>query len=147
MELDLDAILKIMDRFDKSNMTGFSYEDGTVSLKLDSEKIPVVATAAAPAAVTIPANVENVAPAAEKKEDEGTVVKSPLVGTFYAAKGEGAEPFVSVGDTVKKGQAIGMIEAMKLMNEIESEADGTVAEIYVENEQLVEFGQPIIRIV
>ena len=79
MELDLDAILKIMDRFDKSNMTGFSYEDGTVSLKLDSEKIPVVATAAAPAAVTIPANVENVAPAAEKKEDEGTVVKSPLV--------------------------------------------------------------------
>ena len=88
MELDLDAILKIMDRFDKSNMTGFSYEDGTVSLKLDSEKIPVVATAAAPAAVTIPANVENVAPAAEKKEDEGTVVKSPLVGTFYAAKAE-----------------------------------------------------------
>ncbi len=147
MELDLDAILKIMDRFDKSNMTGFSYEDGTVSLKLDSEKIPVVATAAAPAAVTIPANVENVAPAAEKKEDEGTVVKSPLVGTFYAAKAEGAEPFVSVGDTVKKGQTIGIIEAMKLMNEIESEADGTVAEIYVENEQLVEFGQPIIRIV
>ena len=147
MELDLDAILKIMDRFDKSNMTGFSYEDGTVSLKLDSEKIPVVATAAAPAAVTIPANVENVAPAAEKKEDEGTVVKSPLVGTFYAAKAEGAEPFVSVGDIVKKGQTIGIIEAMKLMNEIESEADGTVAEIYVENEQLVEFGQPIIRIV
>ena len=147
MELDLDAILKIMDRFDKSNMTGFSYEDGTVSLKLDSEKIPVVATAAAPAAVTIPANVENVAPAAEKKEAEGTEVKSPLVGTFYAAKAEGAEPFVSVGDTVKKGQTIGIIEAMKLMNEIESEADGTVAEIYVENEQLVEFGQPIIRIV
>ena len=147
MELDLDAILKIMDRFDKSNMTGFSYEDGTVSLKLDSEKIPVVARAAAPAAVTIPANVENVAPAAEKKEDEGTVVKSPLVGTFYAAKAQGAEPFVSVGDTVKKGQTIGIIEAMKLMNEIESEADGTVAEIYVENEQLVEFGQPIIRIV
>lgn len=146
MELDLDAILKIMDRFDKSNMTGFSYEDGTVSLKLDSEKIPVVA-ATTPAAVTIPATAENVAQVTERKEDEGTIVKSPLVGTFYAAKAEGAEPFVSVGDTVKKGQTIGIIEAMKLMNEIESEADGTIAEIYVENEQLVEFGQPILRIV
>ena len=124
MELDLDAILKIMDRFDKSNMTGFSYEDGTVSLKLDSEKIPVVATAAAPAAVTIPANVENVAPAAEKKEDEGTVVKSPLVGTFYAAKAEGAEPFVSVGDTVKKGQTIAYIEAEEGRVEVNATLDG-----------------------
>ena len=78
---------------------------------------------------------------------EGTVITSPLVGTFYAAKAEGAAPFISVGATVIKGQVIGIVEAMKLMNEIEAEADGTVAEILVENEQLVEFGQPLVRLV
>ena len=79
--------------------------------------------------------------------EEGTLVKSPLVGTFYAAKAEGEAPFVSVGDKVTKGQVIGIIEAMKLMNEIEAECDGTVAEILVENEQLVEYGQPLVRLV
>ena len=69
-----------------------------------------------------------------------------MVGTFYAAPSEGAEPFVSVGDKVKKGQVIGIIEAMKLMNEIEAGEDGIVEEILVENEQLVEFGQSLLKI-
>ena len=68
-------------------------------------------------------------------EPEGQIVKSPLVGTFYAAPSEDAEPFVSVGDSVKKGQTLAIVEAMKLMNEIESDFDGKVAEIYVENGQ------------
>ena len=73
-------------------------------------------------------------------------MESPLVGTFYAAPAEDAAPFVSVGDTVKKGQTLAIIEAMKLMNEIESEYDGTIAEILVENGQPVEYGQPLFCI-
>lgn len=87
---------------------------------------------------------------AESKEhlDIGSdkVVTSPLVGTFYCAPSPEAEPFVQVGDTVKKGQVLGIIEAMKLMNEIESEYDGVVEAILVENENVVEFGQPLFRI-
>ena len=74
------------------------------------------------------------------------MVTSPLVGTFYAAPSPEAEPYVKVGDTVKKGQVLGLIEAMKLMNEIESEYDGVVEAILVENEEVVEYGQPLFRI-
>jgi acetyl-CoA carboxylase biotin carboxyl carrier protein len=79
-------------------------------------------------------------------EASGKPVVSPMVGTFYAAPSEGEEPFVKVGDTVKKGQTIGIVEAMKLMNEIESEYDGVVEEVFVANEQMVEYGQPLIRV-
>ena len=79
-------------------------------------------------------------------EPKGMLIKSPLVGTFYAAPAEAADPFVSVGDQVKKGQTLAIVEAMKLMNEIESDFDGKVAEIYVENGQAVEYGQPLFRI-
>ena len=85
----------------------------------------------------------------EKREEElpeGNVVKAPLVGTFYASSSPEAEPFVKVGDTVKKGQVLGIIEAMKLMNEIESEYDGVVESILIENESLVEYGQPLFVI-
>lgn len=75
-----------------------------------------------------------------------SVVESPLVGTFFAAPAEDAQPYVQVGDTVKKGQAVGIVEAMKLMNEIEAECDGVVEEILVKNEQMVEFGQPLMKI-
>lgn len=77
---------------------------------------------------------------------EEMIVKAPLVGTFYSAPSEEAEPFVSVGDVVKKGQVLGIIEAMKLMNEIESEYDGVVEAILISNEQVVEYGQPLFRI-
>lgn len=74
------------------------------------------------------------------------VISSPLVGTFYNAASPEAEPFVKVGDTVKKGQVLGIIEAMKLMNEIECEFDGIIEAIMVGNEELVEYGQPLFRI-
>lgn len=91
-------------------------------------------------------NAETVHMDTERTAAETIVVESPMVGTFYAAPSEGAEPFVSVGKNVKKGQIIGIIEAMKLMNEIEATADGIVEEILVENETLVEFGQPLLKI-
>jgi acetyl-CoA carboxylase biotin carboxyl carrier protein len=79
-------------------------------------------------------------------EPEGQVIKSPMVGTFYRAASPGAKPFVEVGDSVKKGQPICIIEAMKLMNEIESDLDGVVKAVLVENGQPVEYGEPLIVI-
>ncbi len=94
---------------------------------------------AAPAAET--------APAQEKDEQlSGNIVKSPIVGTFYAAPSPDKAPFVKVGDTVKKGDVIMIIESMKLMNEVQSDFDGTVAEILVNNGDAVEFDQPIMII-
>ena len=106
-----------------------------------SADVPTAPLAAAQAAIQ---NSEAVADA--DSEPEGMIVKSPLVGTFYAAPAEDADPFVSVGDQVKKGQTLAIVDAMKLMNEIESDFDGKVAEIYVENGQAVEYGQPLFRI-
>ena len=74
------------------------------------------------------------------------ILTSPLVGTFYTASSPDAEAFVKEGDTVKKGQVLGIIEAMKLMNEIESEFDGVVEAVLVKNEEVVEYGQPLFRI-
>ena len=77
----------------------------------------------------------------------GTVVTSPTVGVFYTAPSPESRPFVSVGDTIKRGDVLCIIEAMKLMNEIPAELDGTIAEIYASNGQMVEYGQPLLRIV
>lgn len=144
--MDIEKILKIMDRFDHSNMTSFGFESEEFSLTLESKKEVVVAesTSVVPTAVQVMPDVEG--KTEETGAVEGTIISSPLVGTFYAAKAEGEKPYVSVGDKVTKGQIIGIIEAMKLMNEVEAEADGIVAEIYVENEQLVEYGQPLVRL-
>jgi len=94
---------------------------------------------AAPAAVPAPAD-------APPPEPEGHVVKSPMVGTFYRAATPGAKPFVDIGDTVQSGDTLCIIEAMKLMNEIEADKSGVVKEILVENGQPVEFGQPLVLI-
>ena len=78
--------------------------------------------------------------------EEGHVVKSPMVGTFYRSASPGAKPFVEVGDTVQQGDALCIIEAMKLMNEIEADASGTIKAVIAENGQPVEFGQPLFII-
>ena len=100
-----------------------------------------------PGAARASAENDNGINLSEKGEaDSFLSVKSPLVGVFYAAPAENAEPYVSVGESVKKGQVLCIIEAMKLMNEIESDFDGTVTEILVKNGQAVEYGQPLFRI-
>ena len=89
---------------------------------------------------------EETGSAAAKPEKEGVFVTSPLVGTFYSAPSEDGEPVVRVGDPVKKGQVGAIVEAMKLMNEIESEVDGVVAEILVKNGEMVDYGKPLFRV-
>ncbi len=107
---------------------------------------PVVAVAAAPAAVAAPAAASPSAAAPEAPAEEGHVVKSPMVGTFYRAATPGAKPFVEVGDTVQEGAALCIVEAMKLMNEIEADQGGVIKAVLVENGQPVEFGQPLFVI-
>ncbi len=85
--------------------------------------------------------------AGEKKiEIEGTLIKAPIVGTFYASPSPDAQNFVKIGQAVAKGDVLCIIEAMKLMNEIESDVSGEVVEVFVENEQMVEYGQPLFKI-
>lgn len=105
---------------------------------------PVVAAAPAPAPAAPAASATT--PVAEEPAVTGTPVTSPMVGTFYRAPNPGAEPFVKVGDRVEVGQTLGIIEAMKLLNEIEAETAGVIKEICVENAQPVEFGQPLFII-
>jgi|SRR5690606_30650610 len=97
--------------------------------------------AATPGAVTASAT-----PAPEAPVETGHVVKSPMVGTFYRASSPGAKAFAEVGDQVKQGQPVCIIEAMKIMNEIEADQDGTITKILVENGQPVEYGQPLFVI-
>jgi acetyl-CoA carboxylase biotin carboxyl carrier protein len=101
--------------------------------------MPASAPQAAPAAAAA-------APAADADGGELAIVKSPIVGTFYRAAEPGAKPFVSVGDTVRKGQVLCIIEAMKLMNEIDSEYDGEITSIYIENGQAVQYGERLFAI-
>lgn len=166
--MKVEQVLQLIQAVSDSELTEFKYEEDGVklSLKKTGDKIvqvqaPAVAPAvvqAAPAVTPAPAPVPAApAPAAEAPaaggaagaEEElpaGNIVKSPLVGTFYAAPAEDAEPFVKVGDSVKEGQVLAIVEAMKLMNEIESDFTGTVKEILVENGQAVEYGQPLFVI-
>lgn len=94
-----------------------------------------------------PEQMHTTEPIAEVKEKEGVYVKSPAVGVFYTAPSPDSKPFVAVGDTVHKGDTLCIIEAMKLMNEINSEMDGEIAEICVGNGQVVEYDQPLFRII
>lgn len=143
--MELESLLKIIDKVSSSELTEFCYEEGNLKLNLKKEKTEVM-VASVPE--TVPAAAPpKVGPAAkEEKPLEGNVVKAPLVGTFYNAPSPDAEPFVKVGDKVQKGQVLGIIEAMKLMNEIESDFDGEVKEILINNEEMVEYGQPMFLI-
>ena len=155
--MEFENLLTLIKTVSDSELTDFAYEENGTSIHLKKKKetvvvagnqpdMPIAGLAAAqPAARSATVNAETVQ--AASSEPEGMIVKSPLVGTFYAAPSEDADPFVSVGDQVKKDQTLAIVEAMKLMNEIESDFDGKVAEIYVQNGQAVEYGQPLFRIV
>ncbi|HYD80584.1 MAG TPA: acetyl-CoA carboxylase biotin carboxyl carrier protein [Paucimonas sp.] len=118
-----------------------SAPQGPVMMMQPQAVTHTVPAASAPAAAAAPAPAA-VAPA----EPQGHIVKSPMVGTFYRASAPGAAPFVDVGSAVKEGDTLCIIEAMKLLNEIDAEVSGTIKQILVENGQPVEFGQPLFVI-
>ena len=154
--MEFEQLVKLIQTVSESELTGLKYEENGVKLQLLKEKEQVV-TSIVPAATagadqTAVQTTGNAAAATQAEEHSagekpGKIIKSPLVGTFYASPSEEADPFVMVGASVKKGQTIAIVEAMKLMNDIESEFDGTVAEVMAGNGDAIEYGQPLFRIV
>ena len=144
--MNLNDIKDLMAQFDQSSLREFSYKNGTDELqfsKNEARLVPEVAPQVAPAETVVE---EVPAPAEANVAAEGDVVESPLVGVAYLAAGPDKPAFVSVGDSVKKGQTLVIIEAMKVMNEIPAPKDGVVTEILVSNEEMVEFGKGLVRI-
>ena len=156
--MNLNDIKDLMAQFDQSSLREFSYKNGTDELEFSKNEARLVSEVA-PQVVPAPilATPSPVAPAETVVEEtstpaetsvaaEGDVVESPLVGVAYLAAGPDKPAFVTVGDSVKKGQTLVIIEAMKVMNEIPAPKDGVVTEILVSNEEMVEFGKGLVRI-
>lgn len=155
--MEMEKMIELIDVVSKSDLTGFKYEEEGIKLHLSKKEntcyvtenlsAPVNAVTTSAAEIKKAAEGDQISGTSAEETPVGNVVESPLVGTFYAAPAEDAESFVKVGDRVEKGQTLGIVEAMKLMNEIESDYSGTVAEILVNNQEGVEYGQPLFRIV
>ena len=133
--MELKDIFALLDRFDRSPAAVLEFDMDTTRRRL--EKVGV-----SPSAVptTTPA------PDLPAPADSGTLLKAPLVGTFYAAPAPGEDPFVRVGDTVKKGQTVCVLEAMKMMSEVPAPCDCVIEEVLMENGDLAAFGAPLFRI-
>ena len=159
--MDLRKLKKLIDLVEESGIAELEVTEGEEKVKIvksgtAGKEVVVLSPSGIPAstptvqAITAGPAVpppSSAAPSAEAPTAlEGHIVKSPMVGTFYRAGAPGAKPFVEVGDTVKVGQTICVIEAMKLMNEIEADKDGVVKAIMVENAQPVEYGEPLMLI-
>lgn len=146
--MEFGQIIDLIKAVSDSNLTEFEIRDGETKISMETNKETKQITVTAPLAQPQLSAVQPAVVQEEEKAEEktGNIVKSPLVGTFYQSASPESEPFVKEGDIVKKGQVLGIVEAMKLMNEIESEYDGTVKEILIKNEQMVEFGQPMFVI-
>ena len=145
MQLTLSQLESLLRTLDAGGASEFEYEDDKIRLKIALPRgvaAPVVAARPAAAAV---AAVET-KPAAEAASDDLTAITSPFVGTFYRAASPESANFVEVGSSVKKGQTLCIVEAMKLMNEIEAEFGGSIVEILVENGKSVEYGQKLFMI-
>jgi acetyl-CoA carboxylase biotin carboxyl carrier protein len=161
--MDLRKLKKLIDLVQESGIAELEVTEGEEKVRISRApagqlaimampqvqvpmSMPVAAAPMTAGAAATPAAPAAAAAAAESKV-EGHIVKSPMVGTFYRAPSPGAKTFVEVGDRVSPGDTLCIIEAMKLLNEIEADAGGVVKEIYVENGQPVEYGEPLVLIV
>lgn len=150
--MDLRKLKTLIDLVSESNVSELEITEAEGKVRIVKSQ-PMVAAAPvtynmAPAPVQAPpggvaAAVEASPVAAAPAQPAGHVVKSPMVGTFYRASSPGAKAFVEIGDTIKEGETICIVEAMKILNEIEADKSGTVTQILVENGQAVEYGQPL----
>lgn len=154
--MNISEIKDLMAQFDQSSLKEFSYRNSTdeLSFSKNTGQVAPASSVQEPVANVIapgPQTISESAPSSEQVVEqvtaaEGDVVESPLVGVAYLASGPDKPAFVSVGDTVKKGQTLLIIEAMKVMNEVPSPKDGVVTEILVANEEVVEFGKGLVRL-
>lgn len=152
--MDLRKLKTLIDLVSESGVAELEITEGDDRVRIVNRngaapvQVHQPVTVAQPMPVPAPAPEVAPAPAAAPAapQQTGTPLTSPMVGTFYRAPSPGADPFVKVGDTVKKGQVVCIIEAMKLLNEVEADMDGTIKEVCVENGQPVEFGQSLFII-
>ena len=145
--MDLEKIAGLVKIIEESSIKEFEYEDEDVKVSMSKLDHPPVVAAGVPAApvAAAPAPV-SVAAAPVEEEDEPLFITSPIVGTFYSAAAPDVPAFVRVSDQVKNGQTVCILEAMKLMNEIQAEFDCEIEAVLVSNEQKVEYGQPLFRV-
>lgn len=148
MKFDIEYIEKLAKVLADNSLTEISLEDGEQAITLRNEVVGVTAAPVVAAPVAQPAAqpAQASAPAEQKEVKKGKPLTSPMVGTFYSAPSPDADPFVKVGQTIKEGDVVCIVEAMKLMNEIESEFSGKIVEICVQDGQPVEFGQVLMYI-
>ena len=142
--MNYEDIKKLIEDMGNSKLTeiNIDFPDGTrIGMKKDKE-VQIIERTTSQIVQSQPV----VEKTEKKQESETNIVKSPMVGTFYLRPDPNSAPYVEVGKTVKKGDVLCIIEAMKLMNEIESEFDGTIAEILVKDGEMVEYGKPLFRI-
>lgn len=150
--MDIEKIIQLIDKVAEAPITSLNIEEGSLKISIEKNN-GVTQTVTAPVQIvpevmTVPESagkadvIEEEAVLPEKLKE----ITAPIVGVFYEASSPEAAPFVKVGDIVSKGQVVGIVEAMKLMNEIESEVDGEIAEILVKNGEAVEFGQPLFKV-
>ena len=152
--MDLRKLKTLIDLVSDSNVTELEITEaeGKVRIVKGSQQVPVAYTPAPMVTqmVAVPGGAEassgGVAPSAPTPVIEGHPVKSPMVGTFYRASSPGGKPFVEVGDTVKLGDTVCIVEAMKILNEIESDRAGVITKILVQDGQAVEYGQPLVLV-
>ncbi len=146
--IEFDTISKLADMVKEKDLGEITLACGDDMITIKGKKFPPMPPVGMPMppAEAVPTAAEVPAKPAAKAVPSGNVVKAPIVGTFYAASAPDKPPFVTVGQQVKKGDVLMIIESMKLMNEIQSDFDGTVAEIFVQNGDAVEYDQPIMII-
>ncbi len=148
--MDIRKVKKLMELLEQSGMAEIEIKEGEESVKISRFGNAPLMTPTAPqqpAAIVTPSKVESTTMAADKdSEVSGDLISSPMVGTYYSAPSPSAKPFVTVGQHVNKGDTVGIIEAMKIMNQIEADLSGTVVEILVKDGGAVEFGQALIVI-
>jgi acetyl-CoA carboxylase biotin carboxyl carrier protein len=143
MKFDIEYVEKLAKVLADNSLTEISLEDGEQAITLRKE---VIGVAQAPVAAPVVQNVAAPTEAAKEEVKKGKPLTSPMVGTFYKAPSPDAKAFVEVGQTIKEGDVVCIVEAMKLMNEIESEFSGKVVEICVQDGQPVEFGQVLMYV-
>lgn len=142
--MDLEKIEGLVKIIEDSSLNEFTYKDKDVKITMSKLDQPPVVAAGVPVAASAPVNT--IVEKAEEEEEESLFITSPIVGTFYSASAPDVPAFVKVGDQVKAGQTVCILEAMKLMNEIQSDYDCEIEAVLVSNEQKVEYGQPLFRV-